>query len=147
MKNIAVSCLLVFLSSLAIAGEPISSLDGFETEITNCILKLSKSSRCLSAATEKNVLPGYEKIMSVADQVDTILVQWLDKEKVFAVNPIDTAKTGDMFLKKTYLIEDTSGNLLLFNYSLLKRLGKWYIFSFKVNSNSDAIESALKREK
>ncbi len=72
-----------------------------------------------------------------------MLVKWLDKDTVYAVHPTGTRKVGDIFETRAYLIEDTSGALMVFEMALLKRLGKWYVYSMNINSNSDKVEKVL----
>lgn len=147
MNKILAAFVAMLLSSASFAGEPIGNLERFESDVTQCIANATKSSRCIESYVTKSVLPGNENLLSVAKQADGLLVQWLDKDKVFAVHPISVKSTGDLFQKRTYMIEDTSGNLMVFNFSVIKRLGKWYLFSFDVNSNSDVVAATLKGDK
>lgn len=138
-------CLLSLFAPLVIAGEPIQDVGAFEIQFTDCMLKLSKDSRCMSKVAGKHVIPGGEKqILPVASQLDDFALKWLDKQKVFAVHPVSQKKTGDLFQVNTYLIEDDSGALMVFNYSIMKKLGKWYVSAIGLNSNSDTLDSVLK---
>jgi hypothetical protein len=72
-----------------------------------------------------------------------MIKQWLDKETVFQVHPIATDKRGEIYEKRIYLIEDSSGNLMMLSITLLKRLGDWYVWKFQISSTQDTIESLL----
>ena len=51
---------------------------------------------------------------------------------------------GDIYEKRVYVLEDTSGALMLLELAFLKRLGKWYVLKFNVNSKTEALEEVLK---
>ena len=137
----------VLLCSASFAGEPIGNIEQFERDVTQCVSNAPKSSGCFEAFANKNILPGNETVIQAAKEVDEILGRWLDKDKVFAIHPVSVKSTGDLFQRRTYVIEDTSGNLIVFDYSIIKRLGKWYLFSFDVNSNQRVVEATVKGEK
>jgi hypothetical protein len=143
---ITIAAVLLCSSSTSFAGEPIGDVEQFERDITQCISNAPKSSGCFESYAKKNILPGNEQVIQVAKQVDELLARWLDKDKVFAIHPVAVKSTGDLFQKRTYLIEDTSGNLMAFNYSIIKRLGKWYLFSFDVDSKRAVVEATVKGE-
>ena len=137
----------VLLCSASFAGEPIINTEQFEQDVTQCISNAPKASGCFEAFAKKNILPGNEKVIQATKQLDELFGRWLDKDKVFAIHPIAVKSTGDLFQRRTYMIEDTSGNLIIFNYSIIKRLGKWYLFSFDINSNPAVVEATIKGEK
>ncbi|MBI3433047.1 MAG: hypothetical protein HY018_12655 [Hydrogenophilales bacterium] len=137
----------VLLCSTSFAGEPIGNIEQFEHDVTQCISNAPKSSGCFEDFANKNLLPGNEKLIQVTKQVDGLFGRWLDKDKVFAIHPVSVKSTGDLFQRRTYVIEDTSGNLIVFNYSIIKRLGKWYLLSFDINSNQAVVEATVKGDK
>lgn len=146
MKKSMVGFVAALLTSASFAGEPIGNLERLEDEVIRCIASAPKSSGCIEALVTKSVVPGNENLIPVARQADGFMVQWLDKDKVFAVHPVGVKNTGDLFQKRTYMIEDTTGNLMVFSFSVIKRLGKWYLFSFDVDSNRDVVTATLKGE-
>lgn len=147
MRCFIVGLLCSLLSSFAYAGESISDLAEFDARISGCLSKFSKTSRCAENILAEYIVPGSEaQLAPVASQLDDFMTKWLNGQSVFAIHPIATKKTGDVFQTKTYLIEDDMGNLMIFRYSVLKRLGKWHVFSFAINSSSDAIEGLLTEE-
>ncbi|HTY03038.1 MAG TPA: hypothetical protein VMC81_04835 [Rhodocyclaceae bacterium] len=135
---------ICLLPSLAWAGEPIANPESLEGEITACLQKLTKTSHCTEDVLAPHIVPGSEQLRAVARQIDELLPKWLGQERIFAVHPIAARKTGDIFQARTYLLEDSSGSLMLFKYSVLKRLGQWYVFSFNMNSKSEEIVAVLK---
>lgn len=137
----------VLLCSTSFAGEPIGNIEQFERDVTQCISNAPKTPGCFEAFANKNILPGNEKVIQATKQLDELFGRWLNKDKVFAIHPITVTSTGDLFQRRMYMIEDTSGNLMIFNYSIIKRLGKWYLFSFNINSNPDVVEATIKGEK
>lgn len=144
MKISIFSMLFLLFSAVACAGAPINNLNDFEAQVTGCLSKLSNTSRCAENILAKHIVPGSEaQLAPVAGQLDGFMEKWVDKQKIFAVHPIATKKAGDIYREKTYLLEDDMGNLMVFSYSVLRRLGKWYVFSFAINSNSDAVEAVL----
>ena len=145
MRLLIISSFLFLLSSLAYAGDSIGNLATFEGQVTGCLSKFSSTSRCTEKILGKHIVPGSEaQLAPVASQLDDFMAKWLGSDKVYKVHPIMSKKTGDLFLAKSYLIEDEKGNLMAYSFSLLKRLGKWYVFSFALDSNGDAIEEILR---
>ncbi len=145
MRLFMIGSLLFLLSSLACAGESISDLKAFDAQVVGCLSKFSNTSRCNEKILARYIVPGSEaQLAPVASQLDDFMAKWLGSDGVYKVHPIMSKKTGDLFLAKTYLIEDDKGNLMSYSYSLLRRLGKWYVFSFAIDSNGDAIEEVLR---
>ena len=145
MKRIICTALFCLLSSFAYAAEPIQDLDAFEVKVKSCLLKMTKDSRCFQSILLKQVVPGNEEqLLPSAKQLDEFSLKWLDKHQVFAIHPVATKKTGDIFQTNTYLIEDDTGALMIFTYSVIKRLGKWYVSYFSVNSTDEAVGALLK---
>jgi len=143
MKNVFAALLLVLTSSLASAGEPFQSPDALEDEVRACLMKNAKSSRCMEVVLAKRILPGNDQLVSVAAQMDQLLQKWLSNESIYALHLMRTKKSGDIYEKRTYMIEDTSGELMTFNLSMLKRLGKWYVLQFNLSSTSDRVNAVL----
>ena len=85
----------VLLCSTSFAGEPIGNIEQFERDVTQCILNAPKSSGCFEDFANKNILPGNEKVIQVAKQVDGLFGRWLDKDKVFAIHPVAVKSTGE----------------------------------------------------
>jgi hypothetical protein len=144
MKTIALLLVLAGLScQVSYAGEPIPSLDALEKELKQCLLKAGATSTCLQKHLPKHLLPGNDHLASVAGQVDDILTKWLDGQTVYAVYPIKQKKGGDYFEKRSYIIEDTSGSPMTMNISVIRQLGKLYVYAFNVSSNEEKIDALL----
>ena len=139
------ACLLFLFAPIVSAGEVIQDVGAFEVQFTDCMMKLTKESRCMERFGAKHVLPGGEpQLVPAAQQLDEFALKWLAKQKVFAVHPITKKRTGEIFQLNTYLIEDDTGALMIFYYSIFQKLGKWYVYSVGLNSNNDALEALLK---
>lgn len=129
-------------SALAHAGEPIRSPDALEKELIKCLTHDTRSS-CMQGTIGKHILPGNEQLSSVVDQMDQLLIEWLDKESVYKVHRMHSYKTGDIYDERSYMIEDSSGAIMALKLSFLNRLGKWYVLKFNINSKSEAVTSVL----
>ena len=75
--------------------------------------------------------------------MDELLVTWLQADKVYALHPINRKPVGEISERRMYVIEDTSGALMLFEVAFLKRLGKWYVLKFNVNSKEQDLKKVL----
>ena len=135
------SIYLVF--STAFAGEPVSSTDALEKELLACLSSATSESKCIETSASKYFLPGNEGLMPTMTELDKIYTNWLAKDSVYAIHPLRQQKSGDIYEHRLYVIEDTSGSLMLFSFSTLKRLGKTYLFGVKFNSKHDEIKSVL----
>jgi hypothetical protein len=145
MRLFVIGSFLFLLSPLAYAGDPINDLAAFDGKVTGCLSKFTSTARCTEQILGKHIVPGSEaQLAPVASQLDDFIAKWLGGDGVYKVHPITSRKAGDLFLEKTYLIEDDKGNLMAYSYALLKRLDKWYVFSFSIDSNGDAIEKILR---
>lgn len=142
MKPAIVAAVLFFSVNVS-AGEPIANPGLLDNKIVSCFLAKAKEVNCAERILSPRILPGNDQLIPIAKQIDELVNRWLSRDRIFAVHPIRTAKAGDVFRKTTFLLEDSSGNLMVFNYATLKRLGKWYVFSFNVNSNSEAIKAVF----
>lgn len=130
----------------ALAGEPFASPESLEAEVTACLLKKGPAPRCMERTLGKRILPGNEKMVPMTRQLDDLFEKWLAGDAVFAVHPLRAQKTGELFEKRTSMIEDTRGALMVFEWSALRRLGKWYVFQFNLSSTADDVKAALKAE-
>lgn len=142
MKILAGALSALLMTSIA-SAEPVSNPDALEKGLVACLMEKTKVGSCAETELSTKVLPGNEKLVAVARQLDGMMKQWLDGETVFQVHPIATDKRGEIFEKRIYLVEDTSGSFMVFSVTLLKRLGDWYVWKFEISSTKEAIESLL----
>jgi hypothetical protein len=138
-----VAALLIAFPVITFAGEPVQDIDALVKEIESCLLKDAKAGHCMEKSLGGRILPGNDELAKVAAQMDELLVTWLQTDKVYALHPISRKPLGDIFERRVYVIEDTSGALMLFELAFLKRLGKWYVLKFNVNSKTDDLKSLL----
>lgn len=146
MKNVFVVIVLVLTSPHAIGSEFFQSPDALEEEVRTCLMKNVKPPKCMESVLAKRILPGNDQLAPITVQMDQLLQQWLANESVYALHLMRSKKSGDIFEKRTYLIEDTSGGLMTFHLSMLKRLGKWYVLQFNISSTSDKVNAVLQGE-
>jgi hypothetical protein len=142
MRLLICALMHVVLASVA-AAESVPNPDALEKELLACITDKVLNGKCAENYLGKRVLPGNEKLVTTAAQLDGMLKQWLATETIFKVHPISVDKRGGIFEKRVYLIEDSSGSLMMMNVSLLKRLDSWYVWKFEIGSTKEAIESVL----
>jgi hypothetical protein len=146
MKKIFFVLSIALLAFPAYASESFESPDALERELTACLMKNKKTPNCMETILGKRILPGNDQLVPIAKQLDDFLQKWLANESIYAIHPIRTKKSGDIYEKRTYMIEDTSGSLMVFNVATLKRLGKWYVLQFNLTSTSNEVSSTLKGE-
>ncbi len=142
MKSL-VAALLISLPAITFAGEPVQNIDGLIKEIESCLLKDAKTGSCMEKSLGGRLLPGNDELAKVAQQMDELLVSWLQADKVYAVHPINRKPVGEIYERRMYVIEDTSGAFMLFEVAFLKRLGMWYVLKFNVNSKTDDLKKVL----
>ena len=137
---------LIVLSSCAAvqASEPVKSADALESDLNACLMKAAKDARCMETILGKSILPGNEQLASVVTQMDQLLGKWLGTDSVYAIHRLHAKQVGDVYEKRSYFIEDTSGSLMLFDLALIKRLGKWYVYQLNLTSKSDELNAVLK---
>jgi hypothetical protein len=138
------AALLISFTGIAAAGQPVQNLDALEKDIESCLLKEAKTAKCMESILGSRILPGNDELASVAGQMDQLVVKWLATDTVFAMHPISRKPVGGIYEKRVYVLEDTSGALMLLELAFLKRLGKWYVLKFNVNSKTEALEDLLK---
>lgn len=139
-------CALGGAPAPVLAAESFASPEGLEAEVTACLLKKGAPPRCMERMLGKRILPGNEKMVPMTRQLDDLLEKWLGGDAVYAVHPLKVQKTGDLFEKRTSMIEDARGALMVFEWSALKRLGSWYVFQFNLSSTDGDVKAALKGE-
>ena len=146
MKSMIFVLIFTLSSSLALAGSSVQSPDALESDLKACLMKNKKASNCMETILGKSILPGNDQLVPIAKQLDELLQKWLSEESIYASHSLRIRKSGDIYEKRTYMIEDTSGSLMVFNVTTLKRLGKWYVFQFNLSSTSSEVNTALKGE-
>lgn len=144
MKPAIAALAALFLSSSpALADEPLKSIASFEAGIKDCLLKNKEPEGCLGSALQGHFSPGNEKLNEVVPQVSSLLGQWLADDKVFAVHPVKNKRLGEFFEERVYLIEDTTGSIIMLETSFVNTLGKWYLHRFNLSSKPEAMQQVL----
>lgn len=143
MKNIIAVLALLLFSSLALADEPIKSIDSFEGAMKQCLLKNKDPAGCLGNTMKGHFSPGNEKLNDVVNQVASVLHQWLAGEKVFAMYPVKRNSLGEFYEDRVYIIEDATGSVIMLETSFVHTLGKWYMHRFNLSSKKNDMQSVL----
>jgi len=135
--------ILLALSPFARADTPIGSIDGFEGHIRQCLLQGDDPPECLGETMRGHFSPGNERLNKVVDRVAGLFGQWLADDDVFALHPVKRKRLGDFYEERVYLIEDTTGSLVMLETSFVNTLGKWYLHRFNLSSKEKTMESVL----
>lgn len=130
------------VSVAAIAGEA-PSADAIENELRACLLNTQRSSTCIQTTLASYLPPNNEDTKRVAKDLDGYVKKWLASEKVFALHKIKTTKSGELFERRSFLLEDTSGSFAVVQFSTIRQLGKLYVLDFKFNSTRAQVDQLL----
>jgi hypothetical protein len=146
MNKYILAISVAFFVTSVCAGEPFESPDALEKEMVACLMKKDKSLKCMETILGRRVIPGGDQLLPISKQLDSLLKEWLAGDSIYAVHPIRTKKSGEIYDKRIYIIEDTAGNLMAFNVTSIKKIGKWYIYQFDLSSKAEELSSVLKGE-
>lgn len=132
-------------SSIALASEPVRSVDSFESDIRKCLLQSSNPAGCLADGFRGHFIPGKdnEKLNEVVTQVAGLFRQWLGKDKVYALHPVKQKTVGDFYEERVYLIEDAAGNIIMLETGFVNKLGEWYVHRFNLSSKKETMQAVL----
>lgn len=138
---------LLLVAVLAVSGaayaQPINDIDEFQTSIDKCIKGVSTDT-CLNKLLPPHFPPGNEEMLKTIPQVTSLLVKWLDGDKVYAVHPIKKTKVGDLYEQRIYVIEGDKGGLMVLDTSYIKLHGSLYLLKFNLSSTKETIDALLK---
>ena len=142
MKSLFALVLLVS-GGIASAGGPIADLESFEKELTTCLLRDVKKTKCITSILAPRTVPNDQTFQAGASQLDDMFQKWLADDTVFAVHDVDRRQWAGIIDKRTYLIEDTTGALMLFTVTFRNVLGKWYVSNCNLSSKPEALEKLM----
>lgn len=134
---------LAFAPVASAASQPLESVDAFEAAITKCLATNPAPATCFETHMKGHFPPGNEAVDELVGQLRGLLLQWLDKDKVFAVHAVRATKLANYAERRVYLIEDTTGSIMMFDTTLVRRVGKWYVLRYNLTSKKDEIKSVL----
>lgn len=144
MKRLFIVIAVLFLSSsAALADQPLKSVDAFEADMKKCLLQKQDPAACLGDTMSGHFSPGNEKLNDVVKQVASILKQWLAGSKVYAMHPVKNKTLGGFYEERVYLVEDTTGSIIMIETSYIKTLGNWYLHRFNLSSKKETMRSVL----
>ena len=133
---------LCLLTPIARA-DSLESPDAFEAALSKCLMTSTAPAACFEKHLGAKFPPGNEELATVVTQVAEFFKQWLAKDKVFAVHPVKTIRLGAYAERRIYLIEDTTGQIIMFDTSFVRRLGDWHVLKFNLTSKSEGIKAVL----
>jgi len=142
MKSLFV-LVLVLAGGVATAGESIANLDSFEKELKTCLGKDIKKVKCIATILAPRTVPNDQTFHTGAAQLDDLLQKWLADDTVFAVHDLDRRQWAGIIDKRRYLIEDTTGSLMLFTVTYRNMLGKWYVANCNLSSKPESLEKMM----
>jgi hypothetical protein len=142
MKSLFALLLLV-AGGLASAGEPIANLESFEKELKTCLTSDVKKVKCIKTVLAPRTVPADQTFLGGASQLDDMLEKWLAEDSVFAVHIVDRRQWAGIIDKRTYLIEDTTGSLMMFTVTYRNMLGKWYVANCNLSSKPESLEKMM----
>lgn len=135
--------LLLGLPLASHAEEPLQSPDAFEAELRRCFLKEADAPGCMGGLLRGRWVPGNEKVNQVVPQLVDLFGRWLGKDTVFALHRVKERKLGELYEERVFVVEDSSGGLLVVEAELLSRKGKWYLLRFNLSSQKDTFRTVL----
>ena len=142
MKNLFALVLLI-AGGVAAAGEPIANLESFEKELTTCLVRDVKKAKCITTILSPRTVPNDQSFQAGASQLDDMFQKWLAEDTVFAVHHVERRQWAGIIDKRLYLIEDTTGALMLFTVTFRNVLGKWYVSNCNLSSKPEALEKLM----
>ena len=142
MKSL-IALVLMFAGGFATAGEPIANLDSFEKELKACLAKDIKKVKCIATILAPRTVPNDQTCQAGASQLDDLLQKWLADDLVFAVHDLDARQWAAIIDKRRYLIEDTTGSLMVFTVTYRNMLGKWYVANCNLSSKPESLEKMM----
>jgi len=145
MRSLFVIATLLSLSipGAASADQPLESPDAFEAAVTRCLLTNAAPSSCFDAHLRGHFPPGNEKLNEVVGQLRGLFEKWLGKDKVFAFHSVKRLTLGTYAERRVYLVEDSSGAIMMLDTTFSRMVGKWYLRKFNLSSTKDEIKSVL----
>jgi hypothetical protein len=141
--KILLALVILVSGGLASAREPIANLESFEKELKTCLVRDVKKAKCIATILAPRAVPHDETFQSGAPQLDDLLAKWLADDTVFAVHNVDQRQWAGIIDKRTYLIEDTTGSLMLFTVTYRNVLGKWYVSNCNLSSKPESLEKMM----
>jgi len=136
-------CTLSLIVTTNVYSKEIKSLSQFENNLVKCLSSFSSKNLCVATIIKDHLPAGNDSVKPVADQVEKIFVQWLAKERVENVYPVQRKELGEFMILQNYIIEDSTASTLLFEITYRKVLGSWHVLKFNINSKSEYISRKL----
>jgi hypothetical protein len=136
----------IFLSAMAMASEPmpIKDKDAFEKQYIECFMSGLKDN-CFISTFSGHLSPlvkdGEDTLIKVHN--DTYLKNGISDFPILGVHPLDKTVRAEIFDGRTYLIENSKGNIWGLSVVFGRINGKWYLHSLYLSSSEAFIAKLL----
>ena len=131
---------LLILSSFSFAKTPITDKALFETQLLNCFEK-DDIQQCLPPLIQKYYRRDFTD--DEMKRVITVYKAWLGTDHVYTIHKIRNTKVAEFYDEKIYLIEDTTGSVMLMILGMRSINGPWYINNISFSSKEAEISKVL----
>jgi hypothetical protein len=136
--------LITGLTLPAVVGaQPINDIEEFQSRIDKCI-KGASADVCLNKLLPQHYPPGNEEMLKTIPQVTSMLVKWLDGDKVYAIHPIKNTKVGSLHERRIHVIEGDKGGFMVLETSYVRLHGNLYLLKFNLSSTKETIDALFK---
>jgi len=135
----AIVAYLIVVSNPANALEPIASIPQFEKNMETCLKDDKARAACLNAL----IIKHHEQGQSYAAQIEdltNIVKQWVGNEKVAAFHLVKSTDFGSVIFRRVYLIEDSTGRLMMANITYQKTKGILQLRDVQFTNKSESLE-------
>jgi hypothetical protein len=122
-------------SAEADRGQPIDDIEAWEGELLSCIE--NSDFDCMNALIATH-LPNPDKaVLDSVEETIGFLDRWIDDDAVFAVFNMLHDEIGGRYIRRVFVIEDTSGSDIFLFVMLTNGLGDWYVTDVKVSTHEE----------
>lgn len=143
MPRILFALAALMLAVSTRGDEPLRSADALEADIRTCLLKDKDAPTCLERTLQGHFSPGNEKVNGVVAQVAALFRKWLGDDKVFAVHAVKAKKLGEFYDERVYLVEDSSGSLIMLETCVVTKHGRPWLHRFNLSSQKERMSAVL----
>lgn len=148
MRNMAIGLLILAASQLGCTPETKtkSYMDLLETELMECLSKVTKSSNCFEKTLGERIRGDDKEMQQQLPKADQMIASFISQNggAVFAYYPMKQIKGGAIYEERSYILETTANRYLAIDVSVFKRLGKFYVQGFNLSPSNERITALIK---
>ncbi len=135
---------ILFLASVraeADPGKPVENFAAWEEAFVTCLQ--SADFPCVVDIIADHLASDAPSVRKqLGDTVD-VVEDWLDTDDVYRVFDLLNDQIGDRYVRRLFLVEDTTGADLSIYIVFTNSLGNWYITSVDVSTDETDLEQLL----